>query len=84
MPTQWSKSGAIWQKQKLKEHEFGWVFFYDTAEYVASGNVLHALAGNAPIIINRHTGELVRTGTGREIDYYVENYRKTGDPFREI
>ena len=60
------------------------MFFYDTKEYVASGNVLHALAGNAPIIINRHTGELVHTGTAREIDFYVENYRKTGDPVREL
>jgi hypothetical protein len=34
------------------ETERGWVFFYNTAEFVRTGNPLYALAGNGPIFVN--------------------------------
>ena len=45
------------------EREFGWVFFYDSRQYLETGEFMHRLAGNAPLIVNRLTGEIVATGT---------------------
>ena len=56
------------------ERPFGWVFFYNSREYVETGNELAALAGNAPYIVNRFTGAVVATGTGRPIEHYVSAY----------
>ena len=66
-----------------QEHEFGWVFFYNTTAYIASSDLEDALFGNAPIIVNRKTGELIPTGTARNTAYYVSNYAATNDPHRE-
>ena len=65
---------------KTEEYEFGWVFYYDNAEFLRSGDFSHALAGNAPIIINRVSGDLVETGSARDSSFYIDNYIRTGDP----
>ena len=36
-----------------EEIEQGWVFFYNTAEFIETGDMLHALAGNGPILVTR-------------------------------
>lgn len=46
------------------EYPTCWMFGYNTAEHLASGDSTHALAGNGPIIVNRRTG-LVRSGVSR-------------------
>ena len=56
------------------EHDWGWVFFYNSCEYLNTGNIIAALAGNAPFIVNRQTGELVSTGTARPTAEYVQEY----------
>ena len=37
-----------------KEIEQGWVFFFNTAEFVRTRNPATALAGNGPILVTRH------------------------------
>jgi hypothetical protein len=37
-------------------------------------------AGNAPYLVNKHTGELFVTGTAYEPEHYIERYEATGDP----
>ena len=54
--------------------EYGWVFFYQTKDYLNTGNVLDALVGNAPYIVNKHTGELIETGTANPIEQYIAEY----------
>jgi hypothetical protein len=56
------------------ERDWGWVFFYQSVEYLETGNPSDQLAGNAPYIVNRHTGELVATGTAWPIEKYIEDY----------
>jgi hypothetical protein len=73
------------------ERPFGWVFFYDSAEHQRTGNFRHALAGNAPIIVNRFDGSLHLTGTARPTEEYIHDYetrvaqseRKSGFPIGE-
>jgi hypothetical protein len=56
------------------EKEWGWVFFYNTEEYVKTGDFSESLVGNAPYIVNKYTGELVVTGTAYEIEDYIKEY----------
>jgi hypothetical protein len=56
------------------ERSFGWVFFYNSREFVETGNTFAALAGNAPFIVNRFTGAVVTTGTAQAIEYYLSAY----------
>ena len=66
-----SKSAIL--TDKIEEHEFGWVFYYNSQEYLETGDFRYALGGNAPIIVNRRNGELVVTGTAHPVSYYVAN-----------
>ena len=36
------------------EVEQGWVFFFNSADYVRTGNYIHALAGNGPLLVLRN------------------------------
>jgi hypothetical protein len=56
------------------ERPFGWVFFYNTREYLQTGGVSAALAGNSPYIVNRFTGALVATGTAHPAAHYLAAY----------
>jgi hypothetical protein len=56
------------------ERAFGWAFFYESRLYLETGEFMHRLAGNAPLIVNRLTGEVVPTGTARPIEYYLAEY----------
>ena len=56
------------------EKEWGWVFFYQSLEFIESGDFKDMLAGNAPYIVNRNTGEFVVTGTALPIEDYISKY----------
>lgn len=58
------------------EFDFGWVFFYNSKDYVETGNYSSMLAGNAPLIVDRTTSTIHVTGTANSIDYYIDQYRK--------
>jgi Immunity protein 35 len=58
--------------------EFGWVFFYNTRAYVERGDALAMAVGNAPLLIDKNTGELHVTGTALPIEHYIEAYRLHG------
>lgn len=58
-----------------REESFGWIFFYDSKEFLETGDFSKAVAGNAPVIIDRTTGELTETGTAHSIEYYIEQYK---------
>ena len=38
---------------ETKAVDKGWIFFYNTADYVRTRNPIHALAGNGPIMVSR-------------------------------
>lgn len=70
------KSHLMILDEFTQEHDFGWVFFYNTREYAVNGDFGHALAGNAPLIADKADGKLYVTGTAHDIDYYLEEYRQ--------
>jgi len=70
----------------LKKHTvkrpYGWVFFYQSREYVASGDSRYMVAGNAPILVDRVNAEIRVTGTADPLEKYLEQYEETILPAR--
>lgn len=62
------------------ERPFGWVFFYNSKQFVDSGDVQHALFGNAPLIVSRADGSIHVTGTGEPIEHYIQEYERAHPP----
>lgn len=58
------------------EFEFGWVFFYQSKEYIFTQNIMEALGGNAPIIVNKFDESIEVMGTGEPIQFYIDKYIK--------
>ena len=60
----------------VDEYDVGWVFFYDSIAHQESGEFRDALAGNAPILVDRTDGSVHVTGTARPVAEYIERYRR--------
>jgi hypothetical protein len=60
---------------RVDEHDFGWVYFYDSSTHVETANADEALAGNAPLIVDKTDGKLYVTGTALPIEHYLQEYR---------
>ena len=56
------------------EKAYGWVFFYQAKAYLESGDIVDALVGNAPYIVNKYTGEVHETGTANPVEEYIAEY----------
>ena len=54
--------------------DYGWVFFYQSKEFLETRNFSSRLAGNAPIIVDSQ-GKCYVTGTAHPIQYYIDKYR---------
>src|SRR5581483_2945881 len=63
-------------EEQTVDVDFGWVFFYNSKQFKETGDSAYALAGNAPVIVDRATGSLHVTGTARPISEYVEEFRR--------
>lgn len=61
---------------RTREEPFGWVFFYNTRRFVETGDLDWALGGNAPLIVDRDSGQVIPTGTARPVEAYVACYRE--------
>lgn len=62
------------------EKPWGWVFFYTSRKWFETKDIKYAIAGNAPIIVEKDTGKLITTGTAHSIEYYIQNYEESGSP----
>jgi hypothetical protein len=60
---------------------YGWIFFYNTKEWIATGDPNYSLVGNAPIIVGID-GEIRITGTAHPLEYYLARYEATLPPAR--
>lgn len=58
------------------EHNFGWIFFYDSKRHIETGDIRHALAGNAPIVVTKTDGRIHETGTAYPLEHYLQEYRQ--------
>ncbi len=59
----------------IDKKEF-WVFFYTSKLWYETNDMNYAIAGNAPIIVNKITGQLRVTGTAYGIEKYIKEYEE--------
>ncbi|TNF80351.1 hypothetical protein FGE05_21530 [Pseudomonas sp. ICMP22404] len=64
--------------QITHEGEFseGWYFCYQSKEFLETGELSAQLAGNAPFLIDKNSGELHVLGTAKPLESYLEDYIK--------
>jgi hypothetical protein len=66
---------------------YGWVFFYDDRRHFETGDDKYLIAGNAPLLVLRDTGEVRLLGTARPTQFYLAPYRGAhlaGSPVSDV
>ncbi len=63
--------------------DYGWVFSYQSTAFIETNDILDALAGNAPILVDSDQGQVFTLGTAYEVSRYVQMYQRFGDPHAE-
>ncbi len=58
------------------EKPYGWVFFYNSAKYLETNDLRHALIGNAPFVVFKKDGSTRILGTAIPINKYLEELEK--------
>ena len=66
-------------EEATQEEPFGWVFFYNSAKYVETGDPLDGLGGNAPLVVFRDTGAIEVTGTAAPVEEYLAPIRAASE-----
>ncbi|MEM8836677.1 MAG: YrhB domain-containing protein [Pseudomonadota bacterium] len=66
----------------IHEGCYGWVFAFQSRKFIQTGHFSDQLAGNAPLLLDRHTEKLHALGTADTVEFYVKNYVEFGDPFK--
>jgi hypothetical protein len=63
------------------ERAWGWVFFYTSKLWQETQDIAYALAGNAPLLVDRQTGATHVLGTAHSVEEYMRAFEETGDPY---
>ncbi len=67
-------------EEKTIERSWGWVFFYTSSLWQQTGEMQYALAGNAPLLVERQSLRVLPTGTALPVEQYIANFERTGNP----
>lgn len=79
MLTEMQKRGweeVVLDERLTREEDFGWIFFYNSKEFFETGDSNFALAGNSPLIVDKETGQIHKTGTAQPLEFYIEAFRR--------
>jgi len=60
--------------EKIIERSFGWVLFYNTKEYVETGDFMYRLAGNGPVIVEKISGAVKFFGSNESLEEIYRLY----------
>lgn len=66
------------------EFQFGWLFFYQSEEFVKTGNMDSIIGGNASLIVDKFNSSIHVTGTRMSEDFYIEKYCKHRDNIEQF
>lgn len=58
----------------LAETSATFAYTYQTSDFAETGNLMHALAGNGPILVSKANGAVMVAGTGLPIEEYIREF----------
>ena len=70
-------------EEPISSGNFGWVFGYESRVFLETNDIRDAIAGNAPILIDKNSGQILVLGTAHDVEKYVHMYQCFGDPHAE-
>ena len=56
------------------DRDYGWIFFFQTQEWIEAQHFEKMLAGNAPFLVEKVGGKLVQFGTVLPVEDYLRRY----------
>lgn len=68
---------AMIDPERIMTRPYGWVFCYQSKQFLAEKNFANVMVGNAPIIVDRIDGEIRITGTAKRLEDYLAEYEAT-------
>jgi len=68
----------------FEKSQICYAFAYNTKDCIEKGDMLAAIVGHGPLIVDRRDGRVIETGSGVNRATYFENYEKRGDPYKEV
>ena len=74
--------GTRLYEKPFATRDFGWVFGYQSEDYLSNGHVEDMLVGNAPYLVLKD-GQLLTLGTAFPLRHYLDCYERYGDPHLE-
>lgn len=63
----------------IEECSIGWVYYYQSARCLRTGEFTAALGGNAPILIDRRNGAILPTGAAYPIEHYIRDHELSSE-----
>jgi hypothetical protein len=64
---------VVLNEEQTIARPYGWFFFYNTKQFLATRDMDDALFGNAPILVDK-CGHVHVTGTANPIEHYVAEF----------
>lgn len=63
-------------EEETIEKQYGWIFFYQSEDFVLTKDPIYLLAGNSPFLVNKFTHKIVNFGTVNDISFYISEYER--------
>lgn len=60
----------------IVEREYGWVIFWNTKQYIKTGDVRYCLAGPGGTLVEKETGRHIEFGSAYSLEKNLEIYEK--------
>ncbi len=73
----------VLQPERTLATDIGWVFFYESRRYLETGDEHERVMGNAPLLVCT-SGAVHLLGTERPVEEYLDEFRRSGDPYGGI
>ncbi|MBS2020266.1 MAG: hypothetical protein JST00_45825 [Deltaproteobacteria bacterium] len=54
---------------------YGWILFYNTRQYIETGDFLFSLGGNGPLVV-LHDGTVHPLGTSKDVDATISEFEQ--------
>ena len=63
-------------EEKTIEKDYGWYFFRGASKWIETGEFRYAIAGGAPFLVRKDTGELITFMSSYSIEEIIETFEK--------